>query len=109
MILQLVALSVCLLLLLPLLLLLSFAALQISPHILIHWRPDAGNFKAFLIKQAPKGARATPGVNMTVLPSIADQVGQGCIDFIRVAKAWIYICCCSGFADSNIVRLGRSS
>jgi hypothetical protein len=58
-----------------LLLLLCVSAVQISPHILIHWRPDAGNFKAFLVKQAPKGARVTPGVNMTVLPSIADQVG----------------------------------
>ncbi|WIA38074.1 hypothetical protein OEZ86_001443 [Tetradesmus obliquus] len=47
--------------------------LKISPHILIHWRPDAANFKAFLVRPAPKGARVTPGVNMTVLPSIADQ------------------------------------
>jgi hypothetical protein len=48
--------------------------LQISPHILIHWRPDAGKFKAFLVRQAPKGAKVTAGVSMTVLPPINDQV-----------------------------------
>eukprot|EP00882_Tetradesmus_deserticola_P001995 GHRQ01002140.1.p1 GENE.GHRQ01002140.1~~GHRQ01002140.1.p1 ORF type:complete len:593 (+),score=177.48 GHRQ01002140.1:42-1820(+) len=53
--------------------------LKISPHILIHWRPDAGIFKAFLIKQAPKGARATPGVDMTVLPPIDDQATMAAI------------------------------
>jgi hypothetical protein len=67
----------CYLPLLTLCFLLRSLVLQISPHILIHWRPDAGNFKAFLVKQAPKGARVTPGVDMTALPSIADQVGPG--------------------------------
>jgi hypothetical protein len=48
--------------------------LQISPHILIHWRPDAHNFKAFLVREAAAGALAKIGVNMTVLPNIENQV-----------------------------------
>jgi hypothetical protein len=40
---------------------------------LIHWRPDAGNFKAFLTRKAADGARAATGVDMTVLPNIKQQ------------------------------------
>ncbi|WIA09638.1 hypothetical protein OEZ85_009026 [Tetradesmus obliquus] len=47
--------------------------LKISPHMLIHWRPDSRQFKAFLTRLAPEGAAAATGVNMTVLPNTADQ------------------------------------
>lgn len=47
--------------------------LKVSPHILIHWRPDSGEFKAFLTREAARGAKATPKTSMTVLPSLVGQ------------------------------------
>ena len=36
------------------------ASLQVAPHILIHWRPDDSQYKAFLSRKAPVGATVEP-------------------------------------------------
>lgn len=45
--------------------------LQIAPHILIHWRPDNGNFKAYMTRKAPAGEKVdtNPAIEMSVLPN----------------------------------------
>lgn len=45
--------------------------LQITPHVLIFWRPDISSFKAFLLKKAAPGERVTPNTVASLLPSIA--------------------------------------
>jgi len=47
--------------------------LQISPHILIFWRPDINSFKAYILKKAAPGAKVTPGTVATLLPNIKDR------------------------------------
>lgn len=44
---------------------------QIAPHILIHWRPDEGSYKAFLTRKAPAGSKVdtNPAIDMSVLPN----------------------------------------
>jgi hypothetical protein len=48
------------------------ACLQVSPHIPIHWRPDAHSYKAFLIRKAPAGQKvdSNPAIEMSVLPNM---------------------------------------
>jgi hypothetical protein len=52
----------------------SCVLLQASPHVLIHWRPDAGTYKAFLTRSAPAGDKVdrTAAIEMPVLPSTKD-------------------------------------
>eukprot|EP00878_Enallax_costatus_P039822 GHUV01045739.1.p1 GENE.GHUV01045739.1~~GHUV01045739.1.p1 ORF type:complete len:480 (+),score=92.29 GHUV01045739.1:93-1532(+) len=45
--------------------------LQITPHILIFWRPDISSFKAYMLKPADKGAKIEMNATATLLPSIA--------------------------------------
>eukprot|EP00878_Enallax_costatus_P001016 GHUV01001150.1.p1 GENE.GHUV01001150.1~~GHUV01001150.1.p1 ORF type:complete len:631 (+),score=62.78 GHUV01001150.1:321-2213(+) len=47
--------------------------LKITPHILIFWRPDVSSFTAYMIKEAPKGAKVAKNVSMTLLPDLRGQ------------------------------------
>jgi hypothetical protein len=44
--------------------------LQVSPHVLIKWRPDIQQYNAYMIRQAPKGAKADPTARMLLLPDM---------------------------------------
>lgn len=45
--------------------------LQMTPHILVFWRPDLRQYSAYLIKQAPAKSTATDAY-MTLLPNFGD-------------------------------------
>jgi hypothetical protein len=65
----------------------SFCAclLQVAPHILIHWRPDDSQYKAFLTRKAPVGAKVdtNAALEMSVLPSV-----KGLGDNIKPFTVW---------------------
>eukprot|EP00878_Enallax_costatus_P000622 GHUV01000724.1.p1 GENE.GHUV01000724.1~~GHUV01000724.1.p1 ORF type:complete len:626 (+),score=75.62 GHUV01000724.1:267-2144(+) len=44
--------------------------LKITPHMLIFWRPDVSSFVAYMIKEAPPGAKMAKNVKMTLLPEL---------------------------------------
>lgn len=43
---------------------------QITPHILIFWRPDISSFVAYMLKPAAKDAKVARNVTMTLLPNV---------------------------------------
>jgi len=59
--------------------------MQVAPHILIHWRPDEGAYKAFLTRKAAAGAKVNtdPALRMSVLPST-----KGAGDAIKPFTVW---------------------
>lgn len=46
---------------------------QITPHILIFWRPDVSSFTAYMIRPAAPGAKLAANVSMTLLPDVRGQ------------------------------------
>lgn len=58
---------------------------QVAPHILIHWRPDDSQYKAFLTRKAPVGAKVdtNAALEMSVLPSV-----KGLGDNIKPFTVW---------------------
>jgi hypothetical protein len=61
------------------------SALQVAPHILIHWRPDEGSYKAFLTRPAPAGSKVdtNPAIEMSVLPNT-----KGMGDSVNAFTVW---------------------
>lgn len=45
----------------------------ISPHILVFWRPEVNQFRAFMVKEAAPGAKIEPKAVATLLPNIKDR------------------------------------
>lgn len=46
--------------------------LKITPHILVFWRPDIAQFKAFLVMKAKPGSKVERNAQATLLPNIKD-------------------------------------
>lgn len=42
---------------------------EVSPHMLLFWRPDVSKYRAYLVSKAKPGAKVEPGAVATLLPS----------------------------------------
>jgi hypothetical protein len=51
---------------------------QVSPHMMIMWRPDAGSYNAYLLKEAPTNATVdtNPAIEMSLSPSTKGEALQ---------------------------------
>lgn len=60
--------------------------LQVSPHVLVKWRPDIEQYNAYMIRQAPKGAKADPTARMLLLPDMRMYEDVDQREFIATAQ-----------------------
>ena len=57
---------------------LSSSRPQVSPHIMILWRPDAGSYNSYLLREAPANATVdtNPAIQMSLSPSTKGEALQ---------------------------------